>query len=245
MDATVKTSFPDLEDDKVKEEPNLFCHFTNGIGDSKYAPIKSWKALLDVQTEALNNYNDINAAMNLVLFRDALQHVCRINRILEMPRGNALLVGVGGSGKQSLARLAASIKGLETFQISLTKGYGVNELKVDLISCYIKAGQKDVGTMFLMTDAQVADEKFLVLINDLLSSGEIPGLFGRYVTQCVHASPICDCLSSGSIAYVLTSIIIRRVRTHAHSLALLFSFTLIRSFHHALTRFLCGCHSSR
>lgn len=32
--------------------------------------------------------------------------------------------------------------------------------------------------MFLMTDAQVAEERFLVLINDLLASGEIPDLFG-------------------------------------------------------------------
>ena len=31
--------------------------------------------------------------------------------------------------------------------------------------------------MFLLTDAQVPDEKFLVLINDLLASGEIPDLF--------------------------------------------------------------------
>ncbi len=29
-----------------------------------------------------------------------------------------------------------------------------------------------------MTDAQVADERFLVLINNLLASGEIPDLFG-------------------------------------------------------------------
>ena len=28
-----------------------------------------------------------------------------------------------------------------------------------------------------MTDAQVADERFLVLINNLLASGEIPDLF--------------------------------------------------------------------
>lgn len=35
-----------------------------------------------------------------------------------------------------------------------------------------------IGIMFLMTDAQVAEERFLVLINDLLASGEIPDLFG-------------------------------------------------------------------
>jgi len=179
QNGVIKEKFPDLEEEKVTEQPNIFCHFAQGSGESKYSPTKSWKALFEVQSEALNNYNDVNAAMNLVLFNDALEHVCRINRILEMPRGNALLVGVGGSGKQSLARLAASIKGLETFQVSLTKGYGMNELKADLMQCYIKAGQKDIGTMFLMTDSQVAEEKFLVLINDLLSSGEIPGLFGK------------------------------------------------------------------
>lgn len=42
---------------------------------------------------------------------------------------------------------------------------------MDLASLYIKAGMKNIGTMFLMTDAQVADEKFLVLVNDLLASG--------------------------------------------------------------------------
>lgn len=65
-----------------------------------------------------------------VLFEDAVAHVCRINRILESPHGNALLVGVGGSGKQSLSRLAAYISSLDVFQMTLRKGYGVPDLKV-------------------------------------------------------------------------------------------------------------------
>lgn len=102
---------------------------------------------------------------------------CRINRMLESPRGNALLVGVGGSGKQSLTRLAASVSGLEVFQIQLRKGYSVGDLKADLAQLYIKAGLKNTGMVFLLTDAQIPDENFLVLINDLLASGEIPDLF--------------------------------------------------------------------
>uniref|UniRef100_A0A8C3KG70 Dynein axonemal heavy chain 9 n=1 Tax=Calidris pygmaea TaxID=425635 RepID=A0A8C3KG70_9CHAR len=156
---------------------NVYCHFAKGIGEPGYRPVPTWEELNQILVEALDNYNEVNAAMNLVLFEDAMCHVCRINRILESPRGNALLVGVGGSGKQSLTRLAAFISSLEVFQVTLRKGYGIPDLKVDLANQYLKAGLKNVGIVFLLTDAQVADEQFLVLVNDFLASGEIPDLF--------------------------------------------------------------------
>ncbi|TMS22374.1 hypothetical protein E3U43_012639 [Larimichthys crocea] len=175
---TVKKFYEDMEETlEQTREMNLYCHFARGVGEARYMAAESWSSLNKTLLEVLDSYNEVNATLNLVLFEDAMAHICRINRILESPRGNALLVGVGGSGKQSLTRLAAFISNLEVFQITLRKGYSIADLKTDLASLYIKAGVKNIGTVFLMTDAQVADEKFLVLVNDLLASGEIPDLF--------------------------------------------------------------------
>lgn len=65
----------------------------------------------------------------------------------------------------------------QVFQVQLRRGYSLNELKADLAVLYLKAGLKDIGITFLMTDSQVAEEKFLVVINDMLASGEIAELF--------------------------------------------------------------------
>jgi len=153
----VKQCFDDYDDTLIFRQPLLYCHFTAGIGDSKYMPVTDYADLCKLLKEALDNHNELNAAMNLVLFEDAVSHVLRINRILEGPRGNALLIGVGGSGKQSLSRLAAFISGLEVFQITLKKGYDLFDLKTDLATLYQKTGTKNIGIVFLMTDAQVSN----------------------------------------------------------------------------------------
>jgi dynein heavy chain len=146
-----------------------------------YEPGGSLEMLRDRIQEFATKYNiDFPAKqMNLVMFDDALGHLVRIMRIIGMPRGSALLVGVGGSGKQSLTRMSAYISRHICFQITLTKMYNTNALMEDLKKLYQQAGHKRNQVTFIFTDAEIKDENFLEFLNSILNTGEIPGLFAK------------------------------------------------------------------
>ncbi|EFC48546.1 hypothetical protein NAEGRDRAFT_55628 [Naegleria gruberi] len=157
----------------------LFSSFVvesdNGTG--VYCEANDFNKLKLVLEKKLEEYNSSRSIMNLELFKQAIWHVCRISRILSNPRGNALLVGVGGSGKQSLAKLASFINNYEISQITVTPSYKIIDFKKDLLELYKKSGEKDMKISFILTDSQIFDQKQLVFINDFLSSGFIPELF--------------------------------------------------------------------
>ena len=158
-------------------EPLIFAQFVGGLDDKTYDQFPSLDAMTHRLQEALREYNDTNAVMDLVLFEDAMKHVCKISRITTADQGHALLVGVGGSGKQSLTKLASFINQYSTVSIMISSTYGLADLKTDLQAYYMKSGVKDEGIMFLFTEGQITNERFLVYLNDLLSSGEIADLF--------------------------------------------------------------------
>jgi dynein heavy chain len=93
--------------------------------------------------------------------RDALQHVCHIHRILSQPHGNAMLVGVGGSGRKSLAHLAAYVAELKVFSIEISKTYRLTEFREDLKGLYRQAGVANKPTVFLFDETQVCGWRFI------------------------------------------------------------------------------------
>lgn len=174
---TINESFVDLNSDAILRKPLIHFHFAESLNDAKYMPIKSWNSLSHNLINAMKNYNEFIGDMNLTLFEDAMSHITRISRIMNSDRGYGLLIGVGGFGKQSLTRLTAFINSLELYQTTVRKGFTLTDFRSELASLYIKTGLKNINCCYLMTDAQVADEKFLVLINDFLATGHISNLF--------------------------------------------------------------------
>lgn len=88
-----------------------------------------------------------------------------------------LLIGLGGSGRQSIVKLAAYICEQTTFQIELTKKYKVQEFREDLKTLYTMVGVQNKTISFIFKDNQVAEEVFLEIINNMLSVGEVPNLY--------------------------------------------------------------------
>ncbi|XP_060622080.2 dynein axonemal heavy chain 12 [Anolis sagrei] len=148
-------------------------------GDERiYFEIPNIQMFNDIVDLCLDEYNQTHKTrMNLVIFRYVLEHLSRICRVLKQSGGNALLVGMGGSGRQSMTRLATSMAKMSIFQPEISKSYGMNEWREDVKTLFRSAGVKGLKTVFLITDTQIKDEGFLEDVDSVLNTGEVPNLF--------------------------------------------------------------------
>ncbi|CAF0978027.1 unnamed protein product [Adineta ricciae] len=157
--------------------PPTFGDFCNQ--DEMYEDLVDFDKLKAHMEKVLKEYNETpgTVPMDLVLFRDAILHITRIVRVIRQPRGNMLLIGIGGSGRQSLAKLSSFICNYAVFKIEITKNYRRIEFREDLKRLYKQAGQSNRETTFIFVDTQAVEETFFEDINNMLSSGEVPNLF--------------------------------------------------------------------
>ncbi|XP_066590873.1 dynein axonemal heavy chain 1-like [Prorops nasuta] len=167
----------DLDLNKVIRSEILFYGDLMG-GTGQYDEMDDVEKLSGVLKEFLEEYNSSTTSpMNLVLFHDAIDHICRILRILRQPRGNALLLGMGGSGRRSLTRLSSYIRDYQCFEIQLSKAYSMHDWREDIKSLTLKAGVHNQLIVFLFSDTQIKFDSMLEDINNILNNGDVPNLY--------------------------------------------------------------------
>jgi dynein heavy chain len=180
-------------------KPIVFADFLRPDADPRfYEEIKDLVKLTTVLNDLLDNYNmSFPTQMNLVFFEDALTHTARISRILRQPRGNAMLIGVGGSGKQSLTRMAAFVANMQCVSIEINRGYGINEFREDIKKFMFKTGVEGKDIVFLFTDSQIVDETMLEDLNNVLNTGEVSNLFAQDETDKIVGDMNAVCKAAG------------------------------------------------
>ena len=158
----------------------IFGDYLHGIDvdPRSYEIIPDVSKMIEKMEEFLNDYNEgVKHPMKLVMFLEACDHVSRICRILRQPKGHGLLLGVGGSGRQSLSRLATYISNYSIYQIEVSKGFNMIQWRDNLRECLMQCGVAGKPTTFLFCDTQIIDEQMLEDINNILNSGDVPGLY--------------------------------------------------------------------
>ena len=125
----------------------------------RYAQMTDTAAVRKAMEGVLQEYNATagrgRPPMPLVLFDMARRHCARISRCIRQPQGHALLVGVGGSGRRSLTRLATYMAEYTLFQVEVTKQYSVSDWRQDLKSVLRLAGVEGKHVCFMLADTEV------------------------------------------------------------------------------------------
>uniref|UniRef100_A0A667IFD0 Dynein axonemal heavy chain 3 n=1 Tax=Lynx canadensis TaxID=61383 RepID=A0A667IFD0_LYNCA len=172
-----KQTVEKIVDDNIRSL--FFGDFFKPESDPKiYDEITDLKQLTVVMEYYLEEFNNISKApMSLVMFRFAIEHISRICRVLKQDKGHLLLVGIGGSGRQSASKLSTFMNSYELYQIEITKNYSTHDWREDLKKIMLQVGVATKSTVFLFADNQIKDESFVEDINMLLNTGDVPNIF--------------------------------------------------------------------
>ncbi|XP_056229968.1 cytoplasmic dynein 2 heavy chain 1 isoform X2 [Seriola aureovittata] len=122
-------------------------------------------------------YSRDNRELDLLLFREVCDFVSRVDRVLSRPGGSLLLAGRSGVGRHTATSLVSHMHGYTLFTPKISRGYTLKHFNNDLKTVMQLAGLEGQQVVLLLEDYQFVHPAFLEMVNSLLSSGEVPGLY--------------------------------------------------------------------
>ena len=171
------------------------------IPNRPYEFITNHEMLYKKLNEFVSVYNSKNktAPIDVVFFDYFVSHILRVCRVLRMPSGNMVLIGHGGSGKQTVCQLASFIMTGQSdryMTFNAPRDFRLFEFKRIIKDIIKKSNYFPV--VLLLNDNNVGHNFILENINNFLSNGEIPGLL-----ETEYANPIGNLQPSPDLTYDL------------------------------------------
>ena len=123
---------------------------------------------------------------------EVLELIAQIDRVLSRPGGAVLLAGRSGIAKRTCALLTGVMLRLQLFSPMMTKDYSVRDFKKDLKAALENAAVLGKPTLLFVEDHNITKKEFLEMLNSLLSSGEIPGLYRQEEIDSLFGSNADD-----------------------------------------------------
>jgi dynein heavy chain 2 len=115
--------------------------------------------------------------INMLLFKESMEHITQIDRTLSSFAGHALLAGRSGVGRRNAATIASYMLGYEFFTPAISRDYGPKQFVVDIKAASQVAGIKGEHVVLFLEDFQFTSDSMMEMVNSLLSSSEVPGMY--------------------------------------------------------------------
>ncbi|CAF0983043.1 unnamed protein product [Adineta steineri] len=178
LNATTNSYFKiSLDISNYSENPLLFCNFLKS-DDRLYQQLNDWRqccpVFLDYQMkQALSG----QSTLKMVFFKEAVEHVIRICRVLQQPGGHLLLIGLDGTGRRTCLELSALICGHSLFQLNIKRGYAYTEFRDDLKIVFKAVTVQNRPMALFIQEKDLLHDSFIEDIESILNSGTVVDLF--------------------------------------------------------------------
>ncbi|XP_071951365.1 cytoplasmic dynein 2 heavy chain 1-like isoform X2 [Antedon mediterranea] len=173
------------------------------------------KDLKEVIEKGVLDYGRETRELDLIIFREVLDHIARVDRVLTQPGGSLLLAGRSGVGRRTAANLVSFMHRAQLYTPKMSRNYGMKQFKNDLKNVMQLTGIEGEQVVLLMEDHQFVHAQFLEMINSLLSSGEVPGLYTPEELEPLLA-PIRDRASEEGFRGALSNYYASRIQINLH-----------------------------
>ncbi|KAK2517344.1 Dync2h1 [Columba guinea] len=171
--------------------------------------------LKDVIQKGIIHYGRDKKEVEILLFQEVLSYMSKVDRVLSFPGGSLLLAGRSGVGRRTVTSLVSHMHGAVLITPKISRGYELKQFKNDLKYVMELAGIEAQQVVLLLEDYQFVHSTFLEMINSLLSSGEVPGLYKIEELEAL-LSPLKDQASQDGFTGPIFNYFTYRIQQNLH-----------------------------